>query len=258
MSVKRLSGRARIYLAAGVAGLTWLLAATPASAFRPLAVDDADPAGFQEVQVKPGFESVKEDGEREAGAGLELSYGLMPSLELSVGSAVVDHDGDSADGVGDTAVSAKWQFFQDEGWAPALAFAPSVKLPTADPDKGLGTGSTDVGIRGIVSKDLDFVSVHANLGYTFVGRDSFQGEELRDPYFYGGALQVPVVTWLELVGDVFVEQAEVKGEHNTAAFTAGFLFAASKALTIDLGVRRRLRSDVGPDFVLMSGLTYSW
>ncbi len=258
MSEKRRSGKTRIYLAAVVAGVTWLLAATPASAFRPLAVDDANPASFRQVQVKPGFESVKEDGERESGAQLELTYGLVPSLEVSVGSAVLDHDGRSTDGVGDTALSAKWQFFEETGWAPALALAPSVKLPTADPDRGLGTGSTDVSVRGIASKKFDVFSVHANLGYTFVGRDSFQGEELRDPYFYGGALEVPVGAWFELVGDVFVEQAEVEGERNNAAFTAGLLFAASKALTIDLGFQRRLRSEVGPDFVLISGLTYSW
>lgn len=256
--------RIRARLTSAAVALAWLFTAAPSSAFRPLTVDDAAPADFQTLEIKPGVQHTEDvSKDRELVAEVELSYGLVPDLEVSIKGTYLFADpesGASIDGFGDAEISAKWRVLRENerGWVPALAIAPSVKLPTADTDRGLGNGGVDVGLTAILSKSLGPVGLHLNAGYTFTGRESFQGAELRDTYFYGGALEVPLLEPVNLVGDVFVEQVEVEGERNTVAFTAGLTLALGKALTLDAAIQRRLRAIVGPDIAVIAGFTYAW
>ncbi len=244
--------------------LAWLLTPTPSSAFRPLTVDDAAPADVRTLQIKAGGLYTQDvSGDREPGTEVELTYGLPWDLEVSVKGAylvVQPEAGASVSGFGDTTLSAKWRVLREDekGWAPALAIAPSVNVPTADRDHGLGDGGVATGLTGIVSKNLGPLSVHLNAGYTFARQEPSRGVELRDAYFYGGAVEIPVSEHVNVVGDLFVQQAEVDGEHNTVAFTTGLTLALGKALTLDAAIQRRLRATVGPDIAVIAGFTYGW
>ncbi len=256
--------RIRARLTSAAVALAWLFTPTPSSAFRPLTVDDAAPADVRTLQIKAGGLYTQDvSGDREPGTEVELTYGLPGDLEVSIKGAylVVQPESDaSVSGFGDTTLSAKWRLLRESegGWVPALAIAPSVNVPTTDTDRGSSHGGVAIGLTGIVSKNLGPLSLHLNAGYTFARQEPSQGEELRDTYFYGGAVEVPVVEPVNLVGDVFVQQAEVDGEHNTVAFTAGLTVTLGKALTLDAAIQRRLRATVGPDIAVIAGFTYGW
>lgn len=102
----------------------------------------------------------------------------------------------TASGLGDVQVQARWYAFETAGYGTTLDVAATVKLPTGDADKGLGTGSLDV-TAGVAL--THFVSangyVYLDPAYTWFGepdaglvlKDRWQanaggGYYLRAPY----------------------------------------------------------------------------
>ena len=72
-----------------------------------------------------------------------------------------------ARGYGDTIISAKYRLQRMGNNVGGIAMKGFVKIGTADPEKGLGTGSPDAGLDLIFSSllPLDFL-LHSNLAYT--------------------------------------------------------------------------------------------
>jgi hypothetical protein len=71
-----------------------------------------------------------------------LKYGLDDHTELAASLSPlisVDHTA----GLGDATLGWRHRFVDADGAAPAMAVQATLKLPTADEDKGLGTGHTD-------------------------------------------------------------------------------------------------------------------
>jgi hypothetical protein len=72
-------------------------------------------------------------------------------------------------GFGDTVLSATYNAFYDRSSTLGLDLTTRLKLPTADENKGLGTGSTDVGFQGELYRTVDRITVFGVLGYTLYG-----------------------------------------------------------------------------------------
>jgi hypothetical protein len=70
----------------------------------------------------------------------------------------------SATGIGDVLMRSKFRLFNVGGGAVAAGL--DVRLPTGDEDELLGTGTTQVRVLGIVSRDVGLFSPHANIGFT--------------------------------------------------------------------------------------------
>jgi len=72
-------------------------------------------------------------------------------------------------GLGDILVGGRY-YFNEEGKYPDIEGVASIKLPTADKDKGLGTGKSDAGIRMEASKHFHKIMFwEAGLGFTWMG-----------------------------------------------------------------------------------------
>ena len=72
-----------------------------------------------------------------------LKYGVDARTELALSlSPLISLDRTA--GLGDAGLAWRHRFLDADGSAPALAVQVSVKLPTADEDRGLGSGHTDV------------------------------------------------------------------------------------------------------------------
>lgn len=109
-------------------------------------------------------------------------------------------------GIGDTAVGVDYSYF-DNGLTviPTL----TVKLPTGDEDKGLGTGSTDVAATIAVKKSMGQANVNGKFGYIYKG----EGEPIGLEFDYGdiftadvgGRYQVMDSLWISLNG-VYIDQ----------------------------------------------------
>jgi len=80
----------------------------------------------------------------------------------------------SASGPGDIVGSATYNMLYDANYKWGLDLTGTVKLGTADPDKGLGTGENDYGAQVDVYKNLDNnLTLYTGLGYTILGSSDF-------------------------------------------------------------------------------------
>lgn len=76
-------------------------------------------------------------------------------------------------GLGDIALKGRYQAVSQESWKPFIDVFGRVKLPTADEDKGLGTGETDFGIgTEMVRRFAGPYLAFFDISYTWVGSPS--------------------------------------------------------------------------------------
>ncbi len=168
--------------------LTALLLATLSSAtlaLQPLITDDTGTQGEGNKQIEVGFvdERASLSGEttRTRALPLVFTWGATETLDLYVGVTPTmirsDAPGADADGLGNTALGAKWRFMDNADTGTSLALKTEVRLPvsSAQEASGLGTGVTSYGLTLILSQDVSFGSLHFNLAR---GRDEFRSESL--------------------------------------------------------------------------------
>ena len=79
----------------------------------------------------------------------------------------------TASGIGDTVASATYTAYYDDDAERGLDLTGRIKLPTAEADKGLGTGSTDESVQVDVYQTFDRLTLFADVGYTFFGHSDF-------------------------------------------------------------------------------------
>ncbi|HEY3077161.1 MAG TPA: transporter [Burkholderiales bacterium] len=79
----------------------------------------------------------------------------------------------SESGLGDTVASATYNAYYDAATERGLDLTGRVKLPTAEAEKGLGTGSTDESVQLDVYQAFDRLTLFADVGYTFFGHSDF-------------------------------------------------------------------------------------
>jgi len=97
---------------------------------------------------------------------------------LSVPVYSLQADGDlgtqTASGIGDVMVRAGRRIVSEEKAGIELTGSVAVKLPTADEDKGLGTGETDYGVFMLLNKRFGTIALMAQVGYLVRGDASIQ------------------------------------------------------------------------------------
>jgi predicted porin len=103
------------------------------------------------------------------------TYGVTDTIEIYAGVVYsrIRAPGDDVNGFGNTAIGAKWRFFENETSGTSLAIAPALAFPVSSQreDDGLGAGRTSGNLTFILSQDAPFGSVHFNAG---VGRDRYR------------------------------------------------------------------------------------
>jgi hypothetical protein len=232
-------------------------------------VDDADPVDRGQFELEGGAGYFRDPACRHWDIPLGLTYGALPAVELGIGfgqqferrAEVVEATGDEAhvheNGLGDLAVAAKWQCAGEGAWLPRQALAPSVKFPTADEDKGLGSGETDYDLTWIASKALtERLGVHGSVGYSWIG--SPDGTDGSDAVHGGVALDYRLSESLQWVGEVFAERDVEGGGELAAIFSAGFRWRLAESLVADVAAGSRIWGDDAPDFTATAGLTWAF
>jgi outer membrane protein OmpA-like peptidoglycan-associated protein len=106
-------------------------------------------------------------------------------------------------GFGDIRIGAKYKILDDYQHADpvGLAIKGKVKFPTADENKGLGTGATAFGVDLVLSKTINYnVDLHGSIGYEFTGDPD--GADLANAFKWGVGLNVPACRWFQLHAEV--------------------------------------------------------
>ncbi len=240
-----------------------VLAAGTVFAARPLAVDDAGVVDMGQVELELGAVVVHDSTCDALEIPVGLTVGVLPNIAVGIGlggqleerSHIAGKDHES--GFGDLVLGAKWGFFSETNGLPAQALSLSVKFPTADDDKGLGSGEIDYDLMWIASKMLtETVGLHLNAGYTWVGEPG--GEDVGDIVHYGSAVDVQLNATVQWVGEVFAEKELQSDTQTIIQYNTGFRWAASNALILDVAAGSSLHGDDAPDFTATIGLTWAF
>ena len=134
-----------------------------------------------------------------------LAYGVTDRLMVGTEILYSRQESDRAHrderGFDDINVGVTYRFLDEGVGRPAVGVVGFAALPTADKDKGLGTGKLDTGFKLILSKSLlPSLVGHVNVGYTFVGKSS----ELkrRDEVTGGFGLEYAITPRFSALGEV--------------------------------------------------------
>lgn len=243
--------------------LAALLAASPARAGRPLSIDDAGTQEHRHWKVDAGIEYSADAECDHVDMPVGVGYGLLPTLEIGAGfggqiEERLEESGsdDRAGGIGDLVLAAKWSLYAGPELQPSLALAPSVKLPTADEDDGLGSGEVDADITAILSHPVTArAGVHLNAGYTWVGDTR---EEPADDELHGGvAADYQVTDAVQVVAEAAAAKAVTSGERAAFYGRGGLRWAAGENLTLDAAAGLRLAGR-GEDWTCTIGATQNF
>ena len=104
-----------------------------------------------------------------------VSKRLVIELDTDSPYALKDPGGLRETGAGDTQLGIQAVIQKESRTHPGLAFAYYIKLPTADENKGLGTGRVDHNFIGLVSKTIKKTTIDFNAIYLLAGNTSDRG-----------------------------------------------------------------------------------
>ena len=101
------------------------------------------------------------------GSPFTARVGLYDWLEARIGTDgfLTQTDGDlRVTGAGNVQLGAKLRLWADPGGIPVLSILPTINLPTADADKGLGSGDADYTIALLTGTDIG-ARMHIDINY---------------------------------------------------------------------------------------------
>lgn len=92
------------------------------------------------------------------------------------------------DGIGDTAVSAKYMVRDQTEGLPRISVRGAVKLPTGSDTKFLGSGKFDYGLGLLFDKSFDRFFTYLNISTVFIDKPNFLGDINVKNYILSGML----------------------------------------------------------------------
>ena len=201
---------------------------------------------------------------------LSLGYGVTDRLSVGIDIPYSRQESDRAKaderGLDDVNVGVTYRLLDEAVGRPAIGIVGFAALPTADEDKGLGTGKADVGFKLIVSKTLlpNLVG-HVNVGYTVVGdTDEFKR---RNEVTGGVGAEYAFTSRLSALAEVVANTNREDGRRLNgdpqrasdyqAVGRAGFRYVFNEWLTGSIGLSAGFTSD-SPNRGVFALLTAVW
>ena len=162
------------------------LGSVSAYALQPLNTDDTGTqgAGGNQLELSVDSTRLRESGQfgrsgrdRTTETAVTYTRGITETLDVSLGVPYLrnrpglkdpgtgEHD-KSTSGMGNTSISAKWRFFDNEASGTSLAIAPEILIPVSSSRQkdDLGAGRVSGGVALLLTQEVPFGAVHVNLG----------------------------------------------------------------------------------------------
>ena len=156
----------------------------------------------------------------------------------------------SENGIGDVILRGGGVLLPETGSGLSLDGSLAVKLPTADKDKGLGTGETDYGAFLGLHQRFDKTKLSLLGGYIKVGEPS--SVTYNDIYLYGIGIS-QIINNIELYTSFEGRRAMIPGAKNPQEINVGFFHI----LNVDYSIKGNTFIGLnkgGPDFGLSIGI----
>lgn len=243
-------------------------AALPAAAFQPLVTDDTGTQGKAGNQVELSYDRdrARQAGETTSTHALPFTFtrGLTDELDIFAGIAGVrirSHAPDAdASGTGNPTFGVKWRFLEDEESRTSLALKPEILLPVsrAREASGLGNGKVSGALTFIVTREVAFGAVHANLA---VARHRFRDPDAAQGTVTGFSVAPvwDVAPHWKLALDAGYERERSGGETLHSRFVElGAIHSPNEDLDIALGVIRGRNSADPRETTTSATLGVTW
>ena len=191
------------------------------------------------VQIEAGGLYSRVDQESAFGTPVTVRIGLTRWIEARVGSDGIlrSTNGDaSVTGVGNVLVAAKIRLWPDADGKSRLSIIPAVNIPTADPDKGFGSGSADYALVAATGTDLgQWLHTDVNYGIGAIGSGDGQAHFVQQLISVSTSLAVAdnVSPYFE---GYWYSRQEADGS-GIPAVDAGVTYLFTPRLAIDGGVQ---------------------
>jgi hypothetical protein len=190
------------------------------------------------------------------GTPFTARVGLFEWLEARIGTdgLLTQTDGfTSVTGIGNVQVGAKLRLWADPGGIPVLSILPTVNVPAASSQKGLGSGTADYTLTLLTGTDIGrHAHIDVNYGVGSIGAGD------SDPRFIQHLVSVSASdaisdNWNPYVEAYWFSQQEASGAAVTA-IDAGAIYELGARYAIDGGVQIGI-SRTAPPFAVFGGIS---
>ena len=238
----------------GVLALALLMASGQAWAGRPLDTEDTRTVEPGKAELEFSLNYAKNPDNNTWSALGVFNLGVFPRFEARVELPLLlvePEDRKSNAGVGDTLVGFKYRLLDEKDALPALLGSLTLRLPTGDADRGLGSEDVDVGLLAAISKSFGPVTLFGHLGYTFVARDP-------DLNFWtlNAAVEYRATHLWTLVGEVVSSVGESKAA-DVVVLRLGGIYALTDRIRVDGAVGFGVTKD-SPAVIVTVGVTIAF
>jgi hypothetical protein len=262
--------------------------ALPAAGYaqqRPLITEDPETIGAGRILLEGGVELDADQGNDAYGiegdiahiATFGASVGISPSAEIQIDGGLIQRltvseripnaplfmttplvAGDRSSGFEDLIVATKLRFASETETRPAFGARFGVKLPTADPDKGIGLGTTDFFVSALVAKTVQSVRTVGNVSLIALGNPE-SAQEPASALGFGVSVARAVTNAFEVVGELNgrltpFQKIVPAGLESRGVFRLAGRYTYSM-LRLDFGLLAGL-TDRDPSFGISAGATY--
>ena len=226
---------------------------------RPLRLEDAYAISTGEIAVETGagFALLRRGPDR-GFFPLEVLYGALPNLQISIGTTLSTHPHDIDEPVksGDLRLAALYNFNQETLVMPAFGVKLEVNLPTGVDARGVA-----LELKGLVTKSIERLSLHFNAGYQGFTDARREERDGRYELVLGASypLGAPRYTRATIIADVFTEQSSQHGESNTVGAELGFRYQLTRTIVWDAGVGTEFAGPADRSkFLFTTGLSFGF
>jgi len=179
---------------------------------------------------------------------------LLPGETGTLIEQEVKHRG-SESGIGDTTIDLSYRLLEERGVIPEITLHGGLKIPTADEDKGLGTGKVDYLLGVDVSREVGIWSLEAGVTYNILGEPD---EYELDNYLSGyGEIGNALSGNLELTVQLSGAQAASDESDGELALGMQLRYDMEEIGEFSAGVQKGL-ADGSPDYSVVIGYSISF
>jgi hypothetical protein len=160
---------------------------------------------------------------------------------------------DGGSGLGDIILKGRYYAIEQDQWLPYIDLVGSIKFPTADEDKGLGTGKTDFTFMAEFTRKIKNTNWTAlgELGYTFVGEPS--GYNTNNRWLYSAGLAYQYTPQIILSGYLDGRTAIFEGNDDPLSILLAGQYKYRPDILFDLSLEVGL-NDGAPDMGITFGV----
>ena len=188
---------------------------------------------------------------------ITMRVGVFDWLEARIGGdgLLMQTTADSrATGFGNVQLGAKLRLWADPGGIPVLSILPTVNLPTASAEKGLGSGDADYTIAVLTGTDSG-ARGHIDVNYGIGTIGAGQGRPRFTQHLLSTSASFTATAHVSPYAEVFwFSKTDVDGTPEVS-FDTGAIYAFGPRLALDGGVQIGLNGQA-TDFGVFGGISF--